>query len=60
MKKLTKEQKHALEICNTWWNLEKVSDDDIDFIAYCNGYNNNCKMYISKDIKKGELKNERC
>lgn len=36
MKKLTKEEKHALEICNTWWNLEKVSDNDIDFIAYCN------------------------
>ena len=50
MKKLTKEQKHALEICNTWLNLEKVIDDDIYFIAYCNlsGLSEELKALIRK------------
>lgn len=50
MNKLTEEQMKALEICNTWWNLEEVSDDDIDFIAYCNlsGLSKELKALIIK------------
>lgn len=50
MNKLTEEQMKALEICNTWWNLEEVSDDDIDFIAYCNlsGLSEELKKLIRK------------
>lgn len=35
MENFTWQQVEALVICNAWYNYEELSDEDVDFIAYC-------------------------
>ena len=35
MESFTWQQVEALAICNAWYNYEELTDEDVNFIAYC-------------------------